>query len=380
MAPRFNSIIPDFKELFLDKFSRKVTADSNDLLGLPYPYVAAGENGKDALFYLDTFFINMGLLRLGLVPQAKNNVENILYLIREYGYVPAANKKSMSSYSQLPLLAWMVRDIYRSTGDKGWLRRAMPDVLKEFNFWNSKEHKSSTGLSSYLSGDQKGNILTEQESAWAGSLRFEKTKNYNPVDLNSILYRNALIINDLFKELEGEENTTLLNRARQIRELLDLCWNNSEQFFYDNNIDDKKINDIKTLAGFTPLFTKLVEKQQAEEIQKHIKDFIKPGGLACTEKGKAKNGNPWTAPLCYAPYLYFCIKGFFNYDFMEDSADIAINWLEMVKKVYKETNEIWEWYNVEEKTHLMEGVENRAGAGWTMGTYIVLTDELGLDN
>ncbi len=322
----------------------------------------------------------MGLLRLGLVPQAKNNVENILYLIREYGYVPAANKKSMSSYSQLPLLAWMVRDIYRSTGDKGWLRRAMPDVLKEFNFWNSKEHKSSTGLSSYLSGDQKGNILTEQESAWAGSLRFEKTKNYNPVDLNSILYRNALIINDLFKELEGEENTTLLNRARQIRELLDLCWNNSEQFFYDNNIDDKKINDIKTLAGFTPLFTKLVEKQQAEEIQKHIKDFIKPGGLACTEKGKAKNGKPWTAPLCYAPYLYFCIKGFFNYDFMEDSADIAINWLEMVKKVYKETNEIWEWYNVEEKTHLMEGVENRAGAGWTMGTYIVLTDELGLDN
>jgi alpha,alpha-trehalase len=380
MAPRFNSIIPDFKELFLDKFSRKVTADSDDLLGLPYPYVAAGENAKDALFYLDTFFINMGLLRLGLVPQAKNNVENILYLIREYGYVPAANKKSMSSYSQLPLLAWMVRDIYRSTGDKGWLRRAMPDVLKEFNFWNSKEHKSSTGLSSYLSGDQKENILTEQESAWAGSLRFEKTKNYNPVDLNSILYRNALIINDLFKELEGEENSTLLNRAKQIRELLDLCWNNSEQFFYDNNIDDKKISDIKTLAGFTPLFTKLVEKQQAEEIQKHIKDFARPGGLACTEKGKAENGKPWTAPLCYAPYLYFCIKGFFNYDFMEDSADIAINWLEMVKKVYNETTEIWEWYNVEDKTHLMEGVENRAGAGWTMGTYIALTDELGLDN
>jgi neutral trehalase len=72
------------------------------------------------------------------------------------------------------------------------------------------------------------------------------------------------------------------------------------------------------------------------------------------------------------------IKGLSDYEYMEDAADIGFSWLDMVYEVYQQTGEMWEWYNVKEKSIKLASVENRAVLGWTARTYIALLDPLGL--
>ena len=78
--------------------------------------------------------------------------------------------------------------------------------------------------------------------------------------------------------------------------------------------------------------------------------------------------------------MYFIIKALCDYEFMEDAADIGTNWLDMVVEIYESTGELWEWYNVVDKTPSEpKGINNNPIMGWTAGTYIALTDALGLD-
>ena len=64
---------------------------------------------------------------------------------------------------------------------------------------------------------------------------------------------------------------------------------------------------------------------------------------------------------------------------MEDAADLGTNWLSMVYDIYEQTGEMWEWYNVQDKSVTSPtGFENSPVLGWTAGTYIALLDTLGL--
>ena len=72
--------------------TRTRTVDSLPHLGLPAPFSVPQAQGRTFmdLFYWDTYFTNLGLLSLGDIQQAKNNVDDILYLIDKYGYMPNA--------------------------------------------------------------------------------------------------------------------------------------------------------------------------------------------------------------------------------------------------------------------------------------------------
>ncbi len=84
--------------------TRTRTVDSLPHLGLPSPFSVPQAQGTTFmdLFYWDTYFTNLGLLSLGDIQQAKNNVDDILYLIDKYGYMPnAANTGLLNRLSRL---------------------------------------------------------------------------------------------------------------------------------------------------------------------------------------------------------------------------------------------------------------------------------------
>jgi alpha,alpha-trehalase len=382
MAKKFSELIPTFQKRMTDQFIRENQTDTDTLFGVPYPYTLSGLDTKDAIYYLDTFYINIGLIRMKLIDQARHNVENLIYLLRQLGYVPSSNKKTTAWKSHFPMLPLMVRDIYRATGDKEWLRRMLPDVIKEYEFWTNKKHRTSTGLYQFIQIDKAklDNAETSKsEPIWLNSPRFDILEHYNPIDLNALLYRNALIIYDLQIEVEGEGKKSLLKESEHIKKLLDLCWNDREEFYFDNNFYTKSQSEVKSLAGFIPLFSKLVEPDRAKKVQKHLSAFVQPGGLTCTDKDYGAPPSPWNYPLCCSPMMYTTIKAMCNYDFMEDAADIGINWLEMVYDIYEQTGELWEWYNVlEKKPDHSSGLSNTPIMGWTMGTYVALVETLGL--
>lgn len=378
MSEHFQSLLPDLKRRMENEFVREIHEDNRDLIAVPYPYITPGEEKKNALYYWDTFFINLGLLRLKMIDQARYNADNLIFLCRKLGFVPASNLKSMLHFSQLPLLPWIIRDIYRATGDKDWLSRVLPDVISEYTYWTNKPHTSPTGLYRFFSRNDK-TAEESTESCWITSARFMNVNNYNPLDLNALLYRNAKLIYDFQIEVDGSGDSNLLKKSDQIKRLYDICWDDNINFYFDNNFAEKKLSPIKSLASFVPLFVKMIDNEKAALLQKHIKNFVAPGGLSITDKKYHDKTSAWDYPITCAPYIYFVTKGLSDYDFMEDAADIGTSWLEMVYQIYQQTGEMWEWYNVNEKsTNSTTGIKNTKILGWTAGTFIALLDTLGL--
>lgn len=378
MPERFQSLLPNLKERFENECVREISSDTDVLIGVPDPYVTPGKDKHDALYYWDTFFINLGLIRLKLVDLARHNAENLIFLQRKLGYVPASNVKNQTSASTLPLLPWIIRDVYRATGDKDWLSRMLPAVVDEFHYWTTKPHTTPVGMYRFTSEEGRSKA-SSSESCWLRSTRFTHSDNFNPVDLNALLYRNAILIHDLQKEADGQGDKSLLQKSEHIQKMFSIFWDDDKNFFFDNNFAEKKLHDVKSLAGYMPLFVELVEHSQAEKLQAALKDFIMPGGVTITDKEYKEAGAGWSYPLLCAPFLYFVIKGLSDYEYMEDAADIGTNWLTMVYDIYEQTGDMWEWYNVKDKSTISpQGLSNSPILGWTAGTYIALLDTLGL--
>jgi alpha,alpha-trehalase len=376
-------LVPELKSRIKEECVRETPQDNDLLIGLPYPYVISGRGKQEALHYWDTYFINLGLLRMRMIDYARHNVENLIFLLRKFGHVPASNSRDMLGYSQPPFLPWMVRDIYRATGEKEWLRRMLPDVLHEFKFWTSKPHTTPTGLYRYHAvkdGTYPPDKLAMAESGWMDSPRFEDPRRFNAIDLNALLSRNARLIYDLQVEAEGHGDETLLQKATALKKMMEFCWDDSTGFYYDNNFEEKKLSRVKSLAGFMPLFVEMIDSDRAQRILAHLPDFSAAGGFTLTDQDYGRKNSLWSTPLIQAPYVYTTLKGLCDYDFMEDAADIGTNWLSMVQENYSKSGELWAWYNAVDRsiTH-PDGVENVPMLSLTAGVYTEVIDCLGLD-
>ena len=93
-----------------------------------------------ALFYWDTYFTNLGLLRQDRVELARSNCDALLYLIGQKGFVPNSTFKGDDTRSQPPYLSMMVREVYEITRDRAWLGHAVPLLETEYRFWMAKRN------------------------------------------------------------------------------------------------------------------------------------------------------------------------------------------------------------------------------------------------
>jgi alpha,alpha-trehalase len=187
-----------------------------------------------------------------------------------------------------------------------------------------------------------------------------------------------MLIYDLQIEADGRGDESLLQKSDRIKKLMEMCWDESEGFYFDNHIESKQRYDVKSLAGFIPLFTEMVEKPRAQLMMQQLKNYIAPGGL---KSGNVENGSGLAANsvISNSTYLYLILKGMCDYEFMEDAADIGENWLNMTIENYESTGELWNWYNVNDKSNKStSGGANMASIGLTGGVFIALVDLLGL--
>src|SRR5579862_1299389 len=74
------------------------------LLYLPHPYVVPGGRFNE-MYGWDSFFIQMGLLRDGLVDLARDMADNFIYQVDNYGKVLNANRTYYLTRSQPPFLS-----------------------------------------------------------------------------------------------------------------------------------------------------------------------------------------------------------------------------------------------------------------------------------
>lgn len=387
------------------------TEDAGNILGLPYPYTVPSHNNPNMQihFYWDTYFTNIGLLKHGLVELAKSNVDNLLFEVEKYGFIPNGNRTFFLNRSQQPYLSLMVRDIYEATQDKRWLRSAFATLKKEYAFWmeqritplslNRHFHHSTEDQRMEFYEDVKnrinfhpqhreeilqgvGHFVAEAETGWDFTPRFEnRCADFVSVDLNSLLYLFEMNAAYFSKILGHDESELWLERADDRKQLLHrYCWNDETGLFFDYDFINKRQSRIASLATFSPLWIGLASKHQAKSVVENLHRFEYDFGVAACENSDQKIIYQWDYPNGWPPLFYITIAGLLNYEFADDAKRIAEKYLRVVIKNFKETGDLWEKYNVVDGSiNVKNEYDMPAMLGWTAGVFVSCAELCGYE-
>lgn len=404
------SEVPDMVEKFIyenfDKCTRSHREDMGELIGLPYPYtVPSISGGFQEMYYWDTYFTNVGLILSGRTEQAKNNVDNIIYLTDKYGYMPNGNLTRYLKSSQPPFLSLMVRDIYDRTGDSDWLKTAAAALEKEYNFWCVRR-STACGLNRYgVNREKPGcegmdaelskrlginppietaelkieHFIASCESGWDLTPRFEfEAFNYAPIDLNCLLYalesNMAYFCGETGAANAGEWQKRAETRAELMRRLM----KNADGCFYDCNFNKNRLSPVFSAASLFPLFVGMATAAEAAAAVKALPRLEKKYGVAACEKNNIPGNYQWDYPNGWACLQFIAAEGLLKYGYTEDARRIAEKYITATDGIFAETGNLWEKYNVIDGTiNTRNEYKLPPMLGWTAGTYLYMKRLLG---
>ena len=375
------------------------------LLKLPKPYTTPCMSRMfQEMYYWDTYFANVGLIMSGMAGQAKNNADNMFYMINTYGHMPNGNRVGYLNRSQPPFLSVMVREIYEATGDIEWLKdEAYPALTKEYKFWQ-EERMTPAGLNRYSSDvtdaerlkrfagtlcsrsgmpmpeDEEGclelgrSMYSLAESGWDCTSRFAlDAHKHAPADLNSLLY---MLDNNMahFAQLLGyaDEAGVWAGRAKERAEKMNrLLWSEERGVFCDLNYESGKLNHVVSAAAFYPLFAGFATQEQADRAAEALQLLEQEYGLACCERRDDLLNLQWDYPHGWACLHYIAIRGLMNYGKTGDALRLAEKYVSVAADNFAETDNLWEKYNVVTgKVSVTKEYNTPPMMGWSAGVYL----------
>lgn len=375
----------DYIQKYWKSITRENREDTGTLIGLPFPYlVPSNEEMFQELYYLDSYFISLGLLDSPLEDFIIHITEDLASLIGRFGFIPNASRYYFTSRSQPPVFSRMVWLSYRvkekrKDPDKiDFLSRMIQTAEVEYHTaWMSEKlphpRKVYKGLSRYFDINYL-DILAGCESGWDHSTRCEdKWLDYLPVDLNSILYIIEMDIaraKDLLGKPDEAETWREKAEARQ-RTMTELMWDPEMELFSDYNWKTRQRLFHPSLAAFYPLWAGLANREQAESmVTKWLPKFLHPGGLVTSLEPKAER--QWAYPNGWAPLQWITDAGLERYGFSEEAGEIRRRWCHTCEYQFEKTGAFWEKYNVVDPDADVEpGLYGQIkGFGWSNSVYL----------
>lgn len=394
--------VNDYISFNWDSVIRECREGKEQLVGVPYPFTVPAVGYFETLYYWDTYFTNVGLMLDGRTELAKNNADNILYMVEKYGFMPNSNGTYHLDHSQPPFLSIMVREIYEYYGDKVWLSSAYEMLCREYNYWMT-ERITPIGLNRYdtnitdreylatraadyeerihrkVSADRADigrHYLATCESGYDCSSRFKfDIFNYAPLCLNSLLFALERNMAYFAKELgKSDEETELWNtRAENRKTKMKQYMLDENGCFRDYNYVTGKLSDDFSCISVYPLYVGMADEKNAADFMKQFHRLEASYGVLANEKNDFEGSYQWGYPNGWAPHQIMVIQGLDRYGYRTEAARIAQKYITLVDKVFSETEKLWEKYNVMDGSNDVED-EAQGGMppmmGWTAGAYL----------
>lgn len=395
-----------------DKTVRFTPHDEGTLIGMPLPHTVPSISGIfQEMYYWDTYFSNEGLLIDGRTDLARNNAENMLYMVGRFGKMLNGNRQCYINRSQPPYLSLMIRRVYETTGDREWLARMIPGLEKEYSFWMT-QRTTPCGLNRYgnegteadkldfvgllhsrfgesfrsdtLSHQQRlqvgSHYIAEAESGWDFNPRFEtRCEDFCPIDLNANMYLYEKNFEFFSRELGDRDQARIwAAKAEKRRKLIrNLCRDPHTGIYFDYDHVNNRRSRIVSAAGFSLLFAKAVSQKDAAQIAGTLRQLEYPYGIAACEDKPYPYKYQWSYPNGWAPLHYLAVRGLDNYGFKDDARRIAAKYVGMVTRTFAQTHNMWEKYNVVEgNINVSNEYEMPTMIGWTAGTFLVCAQYL----
>ena len=388
---------------------RVYQSDTLGKIGLPYPYSVPCVQGIfQDMFYWDTYFTNLGLISIGDTVQAKNNVDNILYVINRLGYMPNATDKSMFNRSQPPYASMMVADIYDITHDKEWLARALPVLEKEYDFWmtqriapnglnrhgNSATENELRDFYGYMMTrfshlkweipdaeriKQGSHFLSEAESGWDFSPRFDfRCENFNPIDLNANLYIYEKNFERFYKELDLKNSKKWAKAASTRKKLMQKCMKNpTDGLYYDYDFVNNQHSIVYSSAIFNLMWANLLSGNEVKNVVENLNRLEMEYGVVACEPTDREYVYQWDSPNVWASFNVLAVKALDQYGFKTEARRVARKYVDSIVSIYNSTGNLWEKYNGETGTiEVKSEYELPPFMGWTAGAFMFMSDYL----
>ncbi len=378
--------------------------DSATLIGLPKPYtVPCIAETFQEMYYWDTYWTNKGLIIDGKIEQARNNCDNIKYLIQKYGKMLNGNRTWFLNRSQPPLFCMMVMDVFKATSDTVWLKKIVPAIEKEYFFWTTeritsnglnRQFNSATNeekLESYYNVGQRlgpnydtiiiktlkekleiGSHFISECETWDYNPRFgNRCENFNPLDLNCYLYiyeKNLAYYHSVFN---SQDTVKWLELAEKRKNLMNqFLFNPDDGLFYDYDFVNNRHSKIISAAIFHVLWAKIANKEQAKTIVNNLAKLEFEFGISTCAPGERYYVYQWDYPNGWPPLQQIAVEGLRNYGYNSDADRIAMKYFKAMIETYKTTNSLWEKYNVSDgsKDAINEYTMPEM-MGWTAGVF-----------
>jgi alpha,alpha-trehalase len=376
------------------------------LLYLPHPYVVPGGRFKE-MYGWDSYFIQLGLLKDGKLQAAKDMTDNHLYEIEKYGTILNANRSYFINRSQPPFISQMVLNVYKQTGDKAWLQKALPSVEKHYAYWTTGGHiipsGPAAGLSRYFAYGEGPALEVVQGEVENGKNHYDKIKefyrthpvpdydvnqyydaktdqltpafykadrtmresgfdpsnrfgpfniditNYVPVCLNSLLYKMEKDMAEMYKTLDNPTSAAHMDKMAENRKdrMNRVLWSDRHGMYQDYNFKTDQQRHYPYATMFFPMWAGVASPQQAQKTMQNLPVLEAPGGLMTSS---THSGNQWDAPFAWAPLQDIAVKGLLNYDTQVPGAkDAAVRlsnkFVNTVAKEFGEEHGIFEKYD-----------------------------------
>lgn len=373
---------------------------------LPYPYTSPcikGEGKFSFFFYWDTYFTNIGLLAHGHVDTARDNIRNMLWLIKRQGYMP--NHVALFNRSQSPYLCRMVTEYFAHIGgpdaDLEFFSECAEGLLREYQFWTlARLHRS--GLSHYghsgtwedeeefarfkrvaaispsegLPLEERRRIgahyLANAEATCDFSPRFEgRCLDFIQPDLNGLLYEYELFFEKYARFLcwNTYRDWQTLADARLAR-INKLLWSEERGLYLDYDHVNDRHSPVAALTGVQLLAHGIPSSEQAARIVANLPLFEREHGVACTGECRDARNYQWAYPNVWPPMVWMVVTGLDRYGYHADARRIAQKFVDTTDRLFARTGQLWEKTDAE--TGDVAGGEYDAAAmlGWSAGVYV----------
>jgi len=234
-----------------------------------------------------------------------------------------------------------------------------------------------------LSTDYYRGDRSMRESGFDVSFRFgpygAATHHFIPVGLNSLLYKTEKDLETISLMLGKKEASRQWNRlaAERKARINRYLWNAKRGMFFDYNFETGKQSTYEYVTTFYPLWARLATPEQAQAVEKNLKLFEQPGGLATSTR---KTGGQWDYPYGWAPLQDLALEGLRHYGYDADADRVSLEFLSTVVQNFRREGTIREKYNVvtrSSEAKVTAGYQmNVVGFGWTNGVFLQLLHEL----
>lgn len=398
--------------------AREPAAETPQSSALPvrHRHVVPGGRFRE-IYYWDSFFTLLGLVRDGEVELATGIVDAMTDLIEDHGHVPNGARTYFLGRSQPPLYHMMVALL----GDRRpevAVRRL--DAMKREHAWwmdgaddlgpgEANRHVARLADGSLVNRywDPRGTPRDESwredvatvadglrspeevyrdlragaESGWDfssrwldnGKLASIRTTSIAPVDLNAFIFGLEQAIAE---GGDADDARTFSALAENRRAALQRnFWDERGGYFADYDLERQMRRPQSSAAGLTPLLVGIASQEQADRSSDYYRDaYLAPGGLRTT---LIETGEQWDSPNGWAPLQWIAVTGLRRYGHEQLAVEIMRRWIATVDRAYRSTGLIHEKYDVEAGS-IGGGGEyaGQTGFGWTNGVTADFIDTL----